>query len=171
MDVPQMMQPAPNWGIQVSTAPEGAAGGPQIVPRAGQILQNPKTAPGSSGTPPHILGGGVDEPPASFGIVFGALVGAAPGSSPGPRAGTGSGVPRVLPGTGVAILGATGVTAARGSLLGAGVAILSHRYRDTGRLIVRHWYCDTEGLTVRHRYCDTEHPTVRHRYRDTEDPL
>lgn len=132
MDVPQMMQPAPNWGIQVSTAPEGAAGGPQIVPRAGQILQNPKTAPGSSGTPPHILGGGVDEPPASFGIIFGALVGAAPGSSPGPRAGTGSGAPRVLPGTGVAILGATG----------------------------SYWCHSTEGLAARCWCRDTEHPLL-----------
>lgn len=157
-----MMQPAPNWGIQVSKAPAGAAGGPQIVTRAGQILQTPKTAPGSSGTPPHILGGGLMSPWTLLGSFLG------PWLEPplAARRDRGLGLGAVRPGCCQApvsryweLLGATGVTAPRGSLLGAGVAILSHRYRDTGRLIVRHWYCDTE------------HPTVRHRYRDTEDPL
>lgn len=125
-----MMQPAPNWGIHVSTAPEGAAGGPQIVPRAGQILQTPKPPRAPRGPLPVFFWGGVDEPLDSFGIVFGALVGAAPGSSPGPRAGTGSGVPRVLPGTGVAILGATG----------------------------SYWCHSSEGVTARCWCHDTEHP-------------
>lgn len=129
--MPRMMRPAPNWGIQVSKAPTGAAGGPQTVPRAGQILQNPKNCPGLLGDPsPCFFWGGVDEPPASFGIVFGALVGAAPGSSPGPRAGTGSGAPGVLPGTGIAILGATG----------------SYWCHSTEGLAARCWCRDTEHL-------------------------
>lgn len=125
--IPFFLLSAPFLGAPgVGFAPIDAAS-TELVP------SKTKNCSGLLGDPsPCFFWGGVDEPPASFGIIFGALVGAAPGSSPRPRAGTGSGVPGVLPGTGIAILGATG----------------------------SYWCHSTEGLAARCWCRDTEHPLL-----------